>query len=65
MKLNGTHQVPIYADDSILGGSICNIKKNTETVLVTSKETGQEVNAGKSKWIFMSETECRTKSQQR
>jgi len=49
LKLNGTHQVPIYADDSILGGSICNIKKNTETVLVTSKETGQEVNAGKSK----------------
>jgi len=48
LKLNGTHQVPIYADDSILGRSI-NIKKNTETVLVTSKETGQEVNAGKSK----------------
>jgi len=49
LKLNVTHQVLVYADDSIFGGSICNIKKNTETVLVTSKETGQKVNAGKSK----------------
>jgi hypothetical protein len=64
LRLNGAHQVVVYAD-SILGGRVHNIKKNTETILVTGKETGQEVNDGKSKCIFMSETECRTKSQQR
>jgi hypothetical protein len=31
LKLNGTHQLLVYADDvSMLGGSICNIRKNTE-----------------------------------
>jgi len=30
-KLNGTHQLPVYADDvNTMGGSVHTIKKNTE-----------------------------------
>jgi len=33
LKLHGTHQLLVYADDvSILGGSIHTIKKNTDVV---------------------------------
>jgi len=38
-QLNGTHQRLIYADDvNILGGSVHNIKKNIEALVVASKE---------------------------
>ena len=44
-KLNGTHQLLVYADDvNILGGSIHTIKKNTLVLIVTLKEIGLEVN---------------------
>jgi hypothetical protein len=43
LKLNGTHQLLVYADDvNILGRSVHAIKKNTEALVVTSKEIGLE-----------------------
>jgi len=39
LKLNGKHQLLVYADD-ILGGSIHTAKKNKQALVVTSKETG-------------------------
>ena len=51
LKLNGTHQRLVYADDvNILGRSV-HIKKNTKALLVGSKEIGLEVNTDKlSTW---------------
>jgi hypothetical protein len=37
-----------YADDNILGGSVHTVKKNTEALVVASKETGLEANADKT-----------------
>jgi hypothetical protein len=55
LKLNGIHQLLVYADDvDILGGSIRAIKKNRETLVVASKEIGLEVNAEKTKYMIMS-----------
>ena len=55
LKINGTHQLLDNADDvNILGGSIHIIKKNTESLVVARKETGQEVNADKTKYVAMS-----------
>jgi len=53
--LNGAHQLLVYADDvNMLDGSVHTIKKNTESLVVASKETGLEVNADKTKYIVMS-----------
>jgi len=55
-KLNGTHQLLVYADYvNILCGSIHTIKKNTEALVAASKETGQEVNAERTKYVDMSQ----------
>jgi len=44
----------IYADAvHILGGSVLIIKKNTEVLVVASRENGLEVNADKSKYVVM------------
>jgi hypothetical protein len=44
-----------YADDvNILGGSLYAIKKNTDTLVVASREIGLEVNADKPKYMVMS-----------
>ena len=49
LKIKGTHQLFVYADDvNILGRSVHTIKKNTEAGVVASKETGTEVNAEKN-----------------
>ena len=55
LKLNGTHQLLVYADDvNILRGSVHTIKKNADALVVASKETGLEVNANKTKHIVKS-----------
>jgi hypothetical protein len=56
VKLNGTHQLLVYADDvNILGRSVRNIKKNTEALGLVSKENVLEVYADKTKYMDMSQ----------
>jgi len=55
LKLNGTHQLVVYADDvKILGGSIHIVKENAETLVVATKQIGLEVNAEKTQYMVMS-----------
>jgi len=55
LKLNGTHQILVYADDvNTLGGSIYTITKNAEALVVVSMEIGLEINADKTKYMVMS-----------
>ena len=55
LKLIGTYQLHVYAEDvNILGGSVYTIKKNAAAVVVASKEIGLEVNADKTKNMVMS-----------
>jgi hypothetical protein len=54
LKLKGTHQLLAYADDvNLLGDNIDTIKKNTETIIDTSKEVGLETNVEKTKYMFL------------
>jgi len=49
LKLNGTHQLLVYADGvNIMGGSVCTVKRNTEALIVASRAIGLEVNADKT-----------------
>jgi hypothetical protein len=51
LKLNGTHQLLVYADDvNILGGGIHTEKKNAEALVAATKEIGLEVNVHKTKY---------------
>ena len=55
MKLNGTHQLLLYADvANVLEGSEHSIKKNTEPLVVASKQIGLQVKADKIKYMVMS-----------
>jgi hypothetical protein len=55
LKLNGTHQILVYADDvNILGGSIHTIKETIEGLVVSIKGNGSDVNADKPKYMVMS-----------
>jgi hypothetical protein len=45
----------VYAGDvNLLDGSIYSIEKNTDSLVVSNKENGLEVNADKTKYMFMS-----------
>jgi hypothetical protein len=45
----------VYGDDvNVLGGSVHGVKKNTEALVVASKELRLEVNAEKTKYMVMS-----------
>jgi hypothetical protein len=49
LKLNGTHQLLVYADGvNLLGDNIGTIKKNTESLIDANKEVGLEVNTDKT-----------------
>jgi hypothetical protein len=52
LKLNDKIQLLVYIDNiKMPGGSVHTIKKNTETLVLASKETGLDVNADKiSAW---------------
>ena len=63
LKLSGTCQLPVYAEDvNILGGSIRIIKENAEALVIASKETGTEVNVNKMKYMVMSRYQNRERS---
>jgi hypothetical protein len=54
LKLNGSNQLLVYADDvNTLGGRIHSIK-NAEDLVIAGKEIGLEVNAEKTKYMVMS-----------
>jgi sorting nexin-29 len=55
LKLNGTHQILVYADDvNLLGDSVNTIKENSETLLEAGRDIGLEINAEKTKYMIMS-----------
>ena len=52
LKLNGTHQLLVYADDvNILGGSVHTMQKNAKTLVVACRAIGLEVNADTTKYV--------------
>ena len=53
LKINCTNQILVHADVDTLDRSVHTIKKNTEVLVVASKETGLEVNADKTKHVAM------------
>jgi hypothetical protein len=56
LKLNGEHQLLVYAGDvNPLGDNIDTIKKSIEAVTDASKEVGLEVNSEKTKYMLLSQ----------
>ena len=55
MKLHGTYQLLVDADDNMLGRSVHTVEENAEALVVVSMEAGQEVNADKSTYVVMSQ----------
>ena len=59
LKLNGTHQLLVYADDvNILGRNVHTVKENAEALVVVTKEIGLRVNADRSRYSHVSRSEC-------
>jgi hypothetical protein len=55
LKLNGTHQLLVCADDAnVLGDNIDTTNKNTETLIHASEEVGLEINVEKTKYMLLS-----------
>jgi hypothetical protein len=55
LKLNGTHQLLVYANDiNLLGDNIDTIRKNTQTVIDASMMVGLQVNTKKTKYMLLS-----------
>jgi membrane protease subunit (stomatin/prohibitin family) len=55
LKLNGTHQLLVYAADvNILEGSVHTVQENAEALVVAGGKIGLEVNADKTKYMVMS-----------
>jgi hypothetical protein len=55
LKLNGSHQPLSYADDdNLVGDNIDTVKKNTEIVIVASKDVGLELNTERTKYVLLS-----------
>jgi len=62
LKLNGTHQLLVYADGvNILGGSIHTMKENA-ALIVTSKEIRLEENGDTTKYMVMSQDQSAGRS---
>jgi len=62
LKLNSKHHLLFYVDYvNILGASVHITKKNTEALVVGTKQNGLEGNAEKTKYGHVSRSECRTK----
>jgi hypothetical protein len=54
LKLNGTHQLLVYADDvNVLGGRVHTIKKNPEVLRVAINDIGLDVKVDKTKYAYM------------
>jgi hypothetical protein len=64
LKLNSKYQHFVYGDDvNILGGSVHTVKNKAEALVFTNRETRLEVNADKTKYIFMSRDQNAGRSQ--
>jgi hypothetical protein len=50
LKLNGTHQLLVYADDANLLGDNIDTIKNAKTLIDASKEVDLEMNVEKTKY---------------
>jgi hypothetical protein len=66
LKLNVTHQLLAYADNvNLLGDNIDTIRKDTETLIDTSKEVGLEINIEKTKYMLLSRHQSVGQNQER
>ena len=55
MKLNGTHQFLVYADNVNIQPVAYQLQTKTQVLVATSKDIGLEVNADKTKYMVMSQ----------